>query len=153
MIMPVPANPWKSYRQIATQTAPPGQLVLMLFDGAIRFLERSLIGFSHTDPCERNTAIHNNIQRALDIVRELNFSLNLEAGGELAQTLQSLYGYFERRLLESNRRKRREGIDEVVRSLKELRDAWATMLSNQGQPPLDPVSSGTWNNNPDLRAA
>jgi len=55
-------------------------------------------------------------------------------------------------LLESNRRKRREGIDEVIAHIKELRTAWATMLSNQGQPPLDPVPSGDWSN-PDLRAA
>ncbi len=150
--MPAPANPWKSYRQIATQTAPPGQLVLMLFDGAIKFLERSLVGFTYTDPAERNATIHNNIQRAVDIVRELNFSLNTEAGGELAQTLQSLYGYFERLLLESNRKKRRDGIDEVLKHLKELRTAWATMLSNQGQPPQDPDTFDSWKN-PDLRAA
>ena len=150
--MPVPGNPWKSYRQIATQTAPPGQLVLMLYDGAIRFLECSLVGFTYTDPAERNATIHNNVKRALDIVRELNFSLNTDAGGELAQTLEGLYNYFENRLLESNRRKRREGIDEVIAHIKELRTAWATMLSNQGQPPLQPVPSGDWEN-PDLRAA
>jgi flagellar protein FliS len=124
----------------------------MLYDGAIRFLESSLVGFSYTDPAERNTAIHNNINRALNIVRELNFSLNTDAGGELAQTLEGLYSYFERRLLDSNRYKRREGIDEVIVHLKELRTAWATMLSNQGQPPLGPVPSGDWEN-PDLRAA
>jgi flagellar secretion chaperone FliS len=149
--MPAPANPWKSYRQIATQTAPPGQLVLMLFDGAIRFLERSLEGFSYTDPGERNLTIHNNIQRAQDIIRELRYSLNLEAGGELAETLRNLYAYFERRISESNHKKRREGIDEVVGHIKELRNAWAMMLFNQGPPP-QPVPDGTWNSS-SLRAA
>lgn len=150
--MPVSAKPWNSYRQIATQTAPPGQLVLMLFDGAIRFLERSLAGFSYTDPGERNFTIHNNIQRSVEIIRELRYSLNIEAGGDLAETLRKLYGYFERRLNESNLGKRRDGIDEVIGHLKELREAWAGMLANQGQPPLEPVPSGTWDN-PDLRAA
>ena len=145
--MPAPANPWKSYRQIATQTAPPGQLVLMLFDGAIRFLECGLVGFSYTDPGERNTTIHNNFRRALDIIRELNFSLNTETGGELAQTLQSLYGYFEKRIIESNHRKRRDGVDEIIPMLKELRTAWAAMLSNQSQDPTE-----SWRSN-DLRAA
>ena len=70
------ANPWKSYRQIATQTAPPGQLILMLFDGALSSLERAKIGFTLTEPGERNVAIHNNLQKAVDIIRELNFSLN-----------------------------------------------------------------------------
>jgi len=127
-------NPWNSYRQIATQTAPPGQLVLMLYDGAIRFLERALTGFAFTDPGERNATVNNNLQRAADIVRELNCCLNTDAGGQLARTLRGLYDYMERRLLESNFKKNRAGVDEVVIHLKELRNAWATMLATQGQP-------------------
>ena len=127
-------NPWNSYRQIATQTAPPGQLVLMLYDGAIRFLERALTGFACTDPGERNATVNNNLQRAADIVRELNCCLNTDAGGQFAQTLRDLYDYMERRLLESNFKKNRAGVDEVVIHLKELRNAWATMLATQGQP-------------------
>ena len=100
-----PANPWKSYRRIATQTAPPGQLVLMLFDGALRSLDRALLGFNCADVGERNAAIHNNLQHAVDIIRELNGSLDLEAGGQLADTLRNLYDFFERRLLESNLKK------------------------------------------------
>jgi flagellar protein FliS len=100
-----PANPWKSYRQIATQTAPPGQLVLMLFDGVLLSLDRALLGFNCTDVGERNVAIHNNLQHAVDILRELNCSLDLEAGGQLASTLRNLYAYFERRLIQSNLKK------------------------------------------------
>src|SRR5882724_12147306 len=95
------ANPWKSYRRIATQTAPPGQLVLMLYEGAIKFLERALPGFSCDDPAQANMLVHNNLQRAQDIIRELNASLNMEQGGEFAQTLRRLYDYFDRRLMES----------------------------------------------------
>jgi flagellar secretion chaperone FliS len=127
------ANSWKSYRQIATQTAPPGQLVLMLFDGALHSLERALTGFDYNDPSEKNQTIHNNLQRAVDIIRQLNNSLNLEAGGKLAETLRNLYHYFDRRIVESNFKKQRDGVDEVIVHLKELRDAWATMLTSQGQ--------------------
>jgi len=127
-------NPWKSYRQIATQTAPPGQLVLMLYDGALRFLDLALTGFACTDPGERNLTINNNLQRTLDIIRELNCCLDTNAGGELALTLRDLYDYLERRLLESNFKKKRAGVDEVINHLRELRNAWATMLANQGQP-------------------
>jgi flagellar secretion chaperone FliS len=125
-----PANAWKSYRQIATETAPPGQLILMLFDGALLFLERSLVGFEYTDPGEKNRTIHNNLQKAGNIVRHLDHCLNLEAGGKLAETLRRLYQYFDRRLRESNLKKQRSGVDEVIRCLRELRDAWATMLAN-----------------------
>lgn len=127
------ANPWKSYRRIATQTASPGQLVLMLYEGAIRALEQSLPAFAGEDPAESNMIIHNNIQRAQDIIRELNLALNMEQGGEFASTLRRLYEYFDRRLWDSNLKKQREGVEEVVRHLAVLREAWAAMLSNQGR--------------------
>ena len=138
----LPANPWKSYRQIATQTAPPGQLVLMLFDGALRSLDRALLGFNCADVGERNTTIHNNVQRAIDIIRELNGSLDMEAGGQLADTLRNLYAFFERRLLDSNFKKTRRGIDEVIPMLRQLRDAWFKMLSGEIPAPL--VAAESW---------
>lgn len=131
------SNPWKSYRQVATQTASPGQLVLMLYDGAVRFLERALEGFSKDDPAECNETINNNILRAQDILHELNAALNLEAGGELAATLRQLYQYLDWRLTQSNIRKEKAGIEEAIRRLTILRDAWATMLSGQTPHPLD----------------
>lgn len=126
-------NPWQSYRQVATRTASPGQLVLMLYEGAIRFLERAQAGFRLEDPVEFNTTINNNILRAQDIIRELDFSLNVEQGGELAIQLRRLYDYFDRVLLEANLRKDPQGIVEVIRRITDLRDAWATMLAQQGQ--------------------
>ena len=134
-----PANPWKSYRQIATQTAPPGQLVLMLFDGVILSLDRALLGFNCADIGERNAAIHNNVQRALDIIRELDCSLDLEAGGQLANTLRNLYAYFERTLIQSNLKKSRKGIDEIMPMIRQLRDAWFRMLN--GESSMAPVST------------
>ncbi|MBC8096274.1 MAG: flagellar export chaperone FliS [Akkermansiaceae bacterium] len=137
------ANPWKSYRQIATQTAPPGQLVLMLYDGAIRFLERGLAGFNCEDLAEANMAVHNNLERAIDILRELNLSLNMEQGGEFAVTLRQLYEYFDRLIWESNLQKNPEGVKEVIRHLTVLRDAWATMLSGQNHAELASASGST----------
>ena len=127
-----PKNPWQSYRQVATRTASPGQLVLMLYEGAIRFLERAEAGFQLEDPVEFNTTINDNIIRAQDIVRELDFSLNVEAGGELAAQLRRLYDYFDRTLLEANLRKDPAGIVEVIKRITVLRDAWETMLAQQG---------------------
>jgi flagellar protein FliS len=125
------ANPWKSYRQVATQTAPRGQLVLMLFEGAIRFLERALVGFTKDDPAEFNQTINNNVIRAQDIISELNASLNLEAGGELAVHLRRIYDYLDYRLTQSNLKKEASGIRESIERLTVLRDAWASMLASQ----------------------
>lgn len=133
-------NPWKSYHQTATLTAPPGQIILMLYDGAIRFLERALQGFQHQDPAEFNMAVNNNLQRAHDIIRELDSSLNFEQGGELAATLHRLYDYFETRLHASNLKKQTEGIEEVVNHLNVLRTAWASML--RGQVEVEPSPAG-----------
>ncbi|MBI3876441.1 MAG: flagellar protein FliS, partial [Verrucomicrobia bacterium] len=74
------------------------------------------------------TAIHNNVSRAQAIIHELNACLNLDAGGEVAANFRQLYNYFDGRLQESNQRKRPEGIDDVLRRLGILRDAWAEML-------------------------
>jgi flagellar protein FliS len=127
-----PKNPWQSYRQVATRTASPGQLVLMLYEGAIRFLERAQAGFQLEDPVEYHTTINNNLLRAQDIIRELDSSLNVAEGGELALQLHRLYDYFDRVLLEANLRKNPAGIGEVVERITVLRDAWATMLTKQG---------------------
>jgi flagellar protein FliS len=135
--MPTP-NPWKSYRQITTLTAPPGQIVLMLYEGALRSLERALPGFTYTDPAEANMTIHNNLQHAQEIIRELNRSLNMDQGGEFASTMHRLYQYFIQRIRESNLRKEPTGVKEVIRHLTILRDAWATMLQNQSLPEAMP---------------
>ena len=114
------------------QTAPPGQLVLMLYDGILRFLEQSLTGFSKEDPAEHNSTISNNVVRAQDIIRELARSLNVSQGGTLALELERLYDYFDRRLTESNVHKQPDGIQEVIGRVSILRTAWASMLRGEG---------------------
>jgi flagellar protein FliS len=124
-------NPWQSYRKITTQTASPSHLVLMLYDGAIRFLEKGLLGFEFTDPVEFNQTISNNLLRAQAIIHEMNARLDMTNGGEVAQTLRRLYTYFYRRLQEANAKKKKPPIEEVARHLRILRDSWAQMV-NQG---------------------
>ena len=109
----------------------------MLFEGAIRSLERSLPGFTNTDPAEANMIVHNNLQRAQDIIRELNGALNMQEGGEFAANMRRLYDYLERRIWESNLKKNSAGVGEAIRHLTVLRDAWATMLAGQGAVPQD----------------
>lgn len=127
-------NPWQSYKKIATQTASPGQLVLMLFDGAIRFLEQALGGFDLEDPGEFNLTINNNVHRAQAIIDELNGSLDMTRGGEISQHLRGLYNYIDRRLDESNRTKSPEGIREGIERLGVLRTAWSDMLAGNSDP-------------------
>jgi flagellar secretion chaperone FliS len=129
------ANPLACYQQVATQTATPGQLVLMLYDGAIRFLERALQGFNLEDPGEFNSTIGNNILRAQAILEELDRALDMSVGGEFSARMRGLYLYFDRRLLESNLRKEPAGIQEVLNRLTTIREAWHLMLHQASAPP------------------
>ncbi|MFM7804840.1 MAG: flagellar export chaperone FliS [Verrucomicrobiota bacterium] len=131
------SNPWQAYRQAATKTATPGQLVLMLFDGALRFLDRALVGFDLDDPLDSNLAINNNILKAQEILRELNASLNLDKGGEFAVTMRRLYNYYDLQLSQSNLRKDPEGVKLVIRLLTVIRNAWSEMLAGGGSRVVD----------------
>lgn len=136
-------NPLRSYQQVSTQTATPGQLVLMLYDGAIRFLERAKTGFQYDDPLLFNKTINDNILRAQEIINELNASLNMEAGGEFAANMRRLYEYMDWRLMMSNFKKEESGITEIIGYLTTLRDAWAEMLKNYNQSETVEISRHT----------
>ncbi len=127
------AKAFQTYRQAATRSAPPGQIVLMLYDGVLRFLGQAQTGFALDDPKEFNETINNNIQRAQAIINEMNASLNMAEGGEFAQRMRGLYDYFDRLLQEANMSKTEAGIVEVVRHVTILRDSWAEMLQKGGQ--------------------
>jgi flagellar protein FliS len=133
------AKPWESYRKVATQTASPAHLVLMLYDGAIGFLERALAGFECDDLGIVNQTVNNNILRAQAIIHELNATLNMEAGGEISVNLRRLYNYLHARLREGNLRKQKEPIQEALMRLRALRDSWAEMLRRgpTPDPPFD----------------
>ena len=119
---------WQAYRQAATKTASPAQVVLLLYNGVIRFLEQARLGFGFDDPKEFNEAINNNILRAQAIINEMNQALNMAEGGEFAQKMRGLYDYLDRILQESNVSKTESGIQEVIKHITVLRDAWAEML-------------------------
>ena len=129
----------RSYQKIAAETVSPGHLTLMLFDGTVRFLEKALAGFELDDPLEFNQTINNNIQRAQAIIRELNSVLDMRAGGDFSDNMRRLYIYLDRRLQESNIRKRKAGVQEVLGLVTTLRDGWAEMLRQQE---LDVASAG-----------
>jgi len=145
------ANPWQSYRQVATKTATPGQLVLMLFDGALRFLDKALAGFELDDPLDSNLAINNNILKAQEIIRELNASLNLEQGGEFAVTMRRLYNFYDLQLSQSNLKKDPAGVELVIRLLSVIRGAWAEMLTGRSIPAADPGALDTQSVTPHVR--
>jgi flagellar protein FliS len=122
----------RTYRSNAILTASPGQLVLMLYDGALKALALAREGFAMPEHEPRRIQIINEqLLKAQAILSELQSGLNMEVGGEFARTMHRLYDYHNRRLLEANMRKQIEPVIEVERLVRELRDAWAQMLTQQ----------------------
>lgn len=111
-------------------TASPGQLVLMLYDGALKSLALAREAFARpADDFRRIAVINEQLLKTQRIIGELQDTLNLEAGdGKLAAEMNRLYDYYNRRLLEANLRKQVEPVAEVEKLLRELRDGWAEML-------------------------
>jgi flagellar protein FliS len=129
----------RTYRTNAVLTASPGQLVLMLYDGALKSLAVAREAFSRPEEDPRRIQVINEqLIKAQNILGELQAGLNLEAGGEFAETMHRLYDYHIRRLLQANLQKKVEPVIEVERLVNELRDAWSEMLSK-----YDPASAPT----------
>jgi flagellar protein FliS len=134
-----PANKLNIYRKTATTTASPGELVLMLYDGSLRFMAAAELGFQEEHFARRNEIIHNNILRAQAIVTELQATLNMEKGGAFSENLYRLYDFMQNHLSQANREKSVEKIKVVAGFMQDIRDAWSQMLLQQSaaQAPLE----------------
>ncbi|MDD2710027.1 MAG: flagellar export chaperone FliS [Verrucomicrobiae bacterium] len=117
-------------------SASPVQLVVMLYDGAIRFLHNAYEGFSEANPRQRQEIIHNNLIKTQNILTELNACLDMELGGDVARQLRELYEIFNSTLRQINQNKEDNkspsSIMRIIRMLTNLRDAWEE-LSNRTQ--------------------
>lgn len=128
----ISAHPYaRAYQNQSILTASPGQLVLLMYDGALRFMAQARAGFAlEADNPRRIESINTALLRTQAILQEMRANLNMEAGGEVAENLDRLYDYHLRRLMQSNLRKDEEPLIEVEGLVRTLRDAWAEMLRN-----------------------
>lgn len=119
----------RAYQAQAVLTASPGHLVLMLYDGALRFIGHAKDALQSPEESPRRIEIINtNLIKAQNILTELQANLNHEAGGDHAANLDRLYDYYVRRLFEANVKKTVEPVIEVETLVRSLRDGWAEML-------------------------
>ena len=133
-----------AYRANAVRSASPGHLVVVLYDGAIRFIANAIRAFDHEDPLDFNLNIHTNITKTQAIIRELYHALDLNEDNELGNNLANLYNYFDHRLQQANITKDRAIIEEVLERVSELRDAWEESLKNPAnQAPGNQENSAT----------
>lgn len=122
----------RAYQAQSILTASPGQLVLLMYDGALRFITQAQSGFQlPTDSAQRYETINTGIIRASAVIRELQSNLDFTAGGELARNLDRLYDYHLERLMHSNLRKDETALAEVEGLIRTLRDGWSEMLQQR----------------------
>ncbi|MCP4138004.1 MAG: flagellar export chaperone FliS [bacterium] len=122
-------NPFNQYKETEVTTASQGKLIVMLYDGAIKFLN---IAIDNMEP-KTYDIVNTNIIKAQDIITELLLSLNMKEGGEISNNLFNLYMYFKKRLLEANIQKDTGIIQTVVTHLRELRDAWEKISATESR--------------------
>ena len=129
-------NAISTYRETRVKTASQGQLILMLYDEAIKSLDRGLEllilevgGRKNPGNIEK---ISKSIIKAQEIITELIVSLDFDQGGEIAKNLFSLYNWFNRELLESNISHDVSRVTAVRNQLSELRSAWTEIAARSG---------------------
>lgn len=123
------------YRKAAVSTASPLQLVIMLYDGALRFMQAAKNAMAEGDLQTQN----DKLQKAQKIVAELTSCLDLEQGGEIAQNLFALYDFAYNRLVLANIEDRPDYVDQAMKVLSDLRESWVAVESQHrtGEPHRD----------------
>jgi flagellar protein FliS len=124
-----------AYRQVEVNGSNRLQLVVMLYDGAIRFLGDAKACMEKKNGGGSRVGIN----RALAILGELQSTLKFEEGGEIAQSLDNLYTYMTTRILDSNLKGNTAGIEEAIKLLRTLNSAWTEIARKSEQPEAAPA--------------
>jgi flagellar protein FliS len=113
-----------AYTEASVLTAPPERLVVMLYDGAIRFLNQGAASMRASNP----THARDRVRRGEAIIDELNITLDMKKGGEVATRLRAIYLFCKRHLSQSIIDMNPDAVEEVAGLLSELRESWNALV-------------------------
>ncbi|QHS23280.1 flagellar export chaperone FliS [Virgibacillus sp. MSP4-1] len=120
------ANPYaakqQAYQNNAVNTASPGELTLMLYNGCLKFIRQAKKAMNETNYETKNT----NIQKAQRIIQELMVTMDPES--DISDQVMPLYDYINRRLMEANIENDPEILDEASELVTEFRDTWKEVI-------------------------
>jgi flagellar protein FliS len=124
------ANGHERYLQTAVETAHPARLVVMLYDGALRFLNHAVEAIERRDYEQQNLYL----QKTQRILAELIGSLDFTKGGEVAENLFRIYTYLYNQLVQANLEDDATKVQHAITLLSELREAWDAIASQVEAP-------------------
>jgi len=122
-------NAYSQYQQNQIISASPEQILLMLYDGAIRFTRQAMYGLEE----ENFTLFHHGISKSMAIITEFSNSLDHNIGGEIAENLDALYNFMVRELTLANLHKDMEKLKVVDRLLVDLRTTWGEAIETNSR--------------------
>lgn len=114
----------QQYKQQQIETASPEEILILLYEGAIRFLMIAKKGLAENDIQK----FHNHLLKSQNIITEFMSSLDMDMGGEVASNLFNLYEYLHYRLVQANLKKDAAMIDEVLDHLRKLKETWVEAI-------------------------
>ena len=120
-------NAYAQYKNSKVLTASPAELVLMLYDGAIKFCNIAIMAIENKDVQKA----HTNIVKVERIVDHLRMTLDMKY--PVAQDFERIYTYLSERLIQANIKKDKEILEEVCGHLRSVRDTWKEVMRINGQ--------------------
>ncbi|MDI3508326.1 MAG: flagellar secretion chaperone FliS [Clostridiales bacterium] len=120
-------NPYQQYQQNSIMTASPGELILLLYDGAIKFIKQAKVYIDEKDMQKANNAI----LKAEDIVAEL--MTDLDPDYDISHDLYSLYEFINDCLVRANIKKDKELLDQSLDLINDMRQTWAQVVKQYRQ--------------------
>ncbi|WP_027108790.1 flagellar export chaperone FliS [Lacticigenium naphthae] len=114
------AKPASVYKENQVTTASPKQLVILLYQAAVKNMRLAELAIDSKE----NDKVNKHLIKAQDIIQELASTLNFEQGGEVAQNLADLYAYLLPQLIQANIKKDKEKIEQCRKIMNELLEAW-----------------------------
>lgn len=137
------ANVYGAYKEMGIKTASGGKLIVMLYEEALKQLKIALQKFSPEGKIETKDieTFGRCIEKTCDIINELQLSLNMDQGQEIAKNLMALYIYFNKELLDVNINKDKKKLLSIYDMLSQLKDSWQVVSNVEGQTNMKASSS------------
>ena len=136
-------NAYAAYQKTNVNTASQGRLVVLLYEGAVKHLKAAINLFDENDKLKAGDieqfGIH--LQKTQAIITELQVSLDMEKGGDIARNLMSLYVYFNEELMDATISHNKQKIEFVLNKIDDLAGAWRTIANSTANAPAAKVAS------------